>query len=478
MSSSTLSLITLGLYLVLLAPMCLKARKSQYDRNASNHYLANRSLGFMVLLLTLYATTFSGNSMMGSTGQAYRIGYLWVMFIGLVMASVVSFHFVAPKLRPLAIKHQFITPGDWLRYRFQDPATGPVLRIFITVCLCLSLANFLLSQLKAAGEILEVMTEGTLPYSMGVLIFALVVLVYDAMGGLRAVAWTDVFQGLIMLAGTLCLLAWVINHTGGIEHLTHKILETRPGSDQLPSLTQQIKWFSVMLLGGISVVVYPQALQRIYAAKSQPVLHQSLASMGGIMFLATTILVFVGWSAIPLLNPDLITSEDQVLPKLLSFWSEQGSWYNLAALLVILAILAAIMSTADSVLLSLVSMIRHDFLDNSDRNHLKYDGFITALIMIPIACMALYRDVSLWRLVELKLELLLQCFPAIVLALHWKKVKAFPILTGLIAGLILLSASLVIGIKQINGINFGLIALAVNLLLVFFLHGVYERKLG
>ena len=467
MSTSLLSLIALFLYLAILVPICIKARNSQYAKNASSHYLANRSLGFMVLLLTLYATTFSGNTLLGQTGQAYRVGYIWVMLVGLWMASIMSFHFVVPKLRPLAIKHHFITPGDWIRYRFDHQATGKLLRLLVTICLCIALVNFLFSQLKAAGEILEVMTEGALPYNEGIVIFALVILVYDAMGGLRAVAWTDVIQGLIMVAGITCLLIWLLNNTGGLAHLTEQISQLRPGNDQIPPPTMQIKWFSLIFLGGLSVTVYPQTMQRIFAAQSSRTLHQSLASMGVVIFLTSSIVLFTGWAAIPLFDLDTGPVADQVLPRLLGLWASSSVWHGGAALLVMLAVLAAIMSTADSVLLSLVSMLRHDLMDQSDRQNLKYDGYIALLIMLPICLLALNRDISLWRLIEVKLELLLQCFPAFVLALHWLSVRASAVLSGLIVGLVILLTSLCLSIKQLYGINIGLLALTANILVVY-----------
>ncbi|KEI72380.1 sodium:solute symporter family protein [Endozoicomonas elysicola] len=471
MPSIAFSLINIAVYLLILIPVCIKAKRSSLQHSAADHYLANRSLGFMVLFLTIYATTFSGN-ILGVSGQAYRTGFTWVMFAGLVAAITTSFHLVVPKLRPLSVKYHFITPGDWIRYRFGPDAN--TLRVLVSIVLILSLGNFLFAQLKAAGEIIVVMTQETIPYEFGVLGFALVILTYDILGGLRAVAWTDMIQGLIMLAGFTCLGLWIIDTSGGMEKLSTSIALQRPESTQIPGTTTLIQWFSLMFLGGLSITIYPQTLQRIFAASSDKALYQSLAAMGIVALFTSTIFLFTGWVAIPLFSLDPGFQADQVLPRLLEHWAASNIWNRISAMMVLLSILAAIMSTADSVLLSLVSMIRHDLLKSTKREGLKFDTVITIILMSLIAILALYRDITLWRLIELKLELLIQCFPAFILSLHWRKVTSLPILAGLLAGLLILAFMLTADIKQIFGINAGLIALAGNMTLIICIYFIQK----
>ena len=232
------SLITLGIYLLILIPVCIRAKNQNLQHNATDHYLANRSLGLLVLLLTMYATTISGN-VMGVSAKAYRMGYTWIMFAGLISAISCSFHLLIPKLRPLSVQHHFVTPGDWIRYRFNAPG----LRVLITLVLILAIGNYLLAQLKAAGEIIDVMTQNTIPYELGVVGFALIILIYDSLGGLRAVAWTDAVQGLVMMAGFTSLAIWVVETSDGLSNLAHAIAELRPESVPVPDMTTQVQWF-------------------------------------------------------------------------------------------------------------------------------------------------------------------------------------------------------------------------------------------
>ncbi len=191
----------------------------------------------------------------------------------------------------------------------------------------------------------------------------------------------------------------------------------------------------------------------------------------------STVFLFTGWVAIPLFSLDSGFQADQVLPRLLEQWAASNIWNRVSAMIVLLAILAAIMSTADSVLLSVVSMIRHDLLKTTQREGLKYDTTITITLMALISILALHRDITLWRLMELKLELLIQCFPAFIIALHWRKLPAVSVLAGLAFGLTLLGALLALGIKQMAGVNAGLIALGGNVLLMGFTYFIQSLLL-
>ncbi|WP_211830095.1 sodium:solute symporter family protein [Kistimonas asteriae] len=464
----TLADIGLGgllLYLLILIPVCVVAWR--YRSNAhSSHYLANRSLGFFVLVLTLYATIQSSNSLMGATSETWRRGFFWVVAVGYVVAMSVGYHFIAPTLRPIACQQGFVTPGDWLRHRFQNDPVEPILRRGITLIMTIVLGNMLFAQLKAIGEIAEVITGGMISYSVGVIVLALVILVYDLVGGLRAVAWTDAVQGLIMLTGLILLLVWIMEKNDSLAAITAGIAELKPESLAPPSSEQQRYWLSTLLLVGLSTVIYPQAIQRIFAAKSHATLYHSMAILGVFVFITHLIIFFVGLAAIPLFREGY--QSDQMLPIILKHWADDGSAiHTLGAMMILLAILAAIMSTADSVLLSLVSLLSRDLAKEPVQNsNMQLDRWLSIFIMGALAIGALYRDVTFWRLVEIKLETLLQCMPAFIVALHWRRVSARAIFSGLLAGIGVYALALSQGYKQWQGIHIGVIALGCNLLIM------------
>ena len=101
MTLGELGLAALVVYMVALLVVAEIARRARRDSTPSDHFLAGRELGTFVLFLTLYATAYSGNSLLGYPGAAYARGYSFIMATGFMMAIIVAFHALVPKLRPL-----------------------------------------------------------------------------------------------------------------------------------------------------------------------------------------------------------------------------------------------------------------------------------------------------------------------------------------------------------------------------------------
>ena len=88
--------IAVGLYLAAILAVGYAARNRRTGESLSEFYLAGRQLSGPVLLLTLYATQYSGNTLIGYPGEAYRLGFSWVMSVGFMMAIIVAYLFFAP----------------------------------------------------------------------------------------------------------------------------------------------------------------------------------------------------------------------------------------------------------------------------------------------------------------------------------------------------------------------------------------------
>ena len=227
-----------------------------------------------------------------------------------------------------------------------------------------------------------------------------------------------------MLFGMGSMLYWVVGDAGGVASLTQRVLEVRPDAVVVPAPHAINNWLSSTVLLGLASVVYPQAIQRVFAARSGLALKRSLALMS-FMPLATTGVVFlIGIAAIPRFAGLGDVEADRVTPLLLASWAESGNLAKLGALVVFIGALAAIMSTADSVLLSLSSICAKDFSSGQRpaAEETRLGKRIALAVMLVMATSAaLYRDITLWRLIELKMELLVQAVPVFMLALHWKR---------------------------------------------------------
>jgi SSS family transporter len=465
MSLDRLGVAGLGVYLLALVAIAELARRARRDRSPSDHFLAGRELGTLVIFLTLYATAYSGNSLLGYPGEAYRRGFSWIMATGFMMAIIVAFHALVPKLRPLAVAGGFVTPGDYVRHRFGDRDGGRVLQLGVALLMTIALANFLFAQLKAMGVMAEQVTGGIVSYELGVLVLAAMVLFYETLGGMRAVAWTDTAQGLLMLFGLAALLTWLLSEAGGVAALTRDVAAVRPEALRVPDAAERANWASTIVLLGLASVVYPQAIQRVYAAKSGRTLRRAFALMTFMPLTTTLVVTLIGLAAIPRFGGLDTVDADRVMPLLLGSWAEAGVFQALAAVLVFLGALAAIMSTADSVLLSLGSIAAEDLVrrPRDDAETTRLGKRIAAAVMIAMALLALAaRDVTLWGLIELKMELLIQCVPAFLLALHWQRLRADAAFAGLAVGAVIAAAGVFLGAKRIEGVHIGVIGLGVN----------------
>ena len=460
-----LGLLGLGVYLTVLVGVAEVARRARRDASPGDHFLAGRELGVFVLFLTLYATAYSGNSLLGYPGEAYRRGFSWIMATGFMMSIIVAFHLLVPRLRPVAVSRGFVTPGDWVRYRFGSESGGRALVMGVAVLMTAALANFLFAQLKAMGELAAQVTGGIVPYELGIVILAGMVLFYETLGGMRAVAWTDAAQALLMMVGLATLMAWLLGSTGGVGALTESIRVVRPEAVRVPDARECLNWASTIVLLGLASVVYPQAIQRVYAASSARTLRRSLALMTFMPLTTTLVVTMIGLAAIPRFANLGAVEADRVLPLLLGEWATAGPLFAVADVLVFLGALAAIMSTADSVLLSLGSQVAGDLLGRSrdDASTTALGKRIAGAVMVTMAGLAMIaRDITLWGLIELKMELLIQCVPAFLIALHWRGLRARPALAGLVVGAVLVVAGVVFDLTRVGGLHVGVIGLALN----------------
>jgi Na+/proline symporter len=388
------------------------------------------------------------------------------MATGFMMAIIVVFHALVPRFRPVAIRLGFVTPGDWIRHRFGPEPGGGSLLAGVSLLMAIALANFLLAQLMAMGHVASQVTGGMVPYWAGVVGLAAMILLYETVGGMRAVAWTDAAQGVLMLFGLSALLFWLVRGAGGLETVTRELYLVRPEAIGVPDARECANWCSTILLLGLASVVYPQAIQRVYAARSGIALRRSFSIMTFMPLATTLVVTLIGIAAISRFEHLGALEADTVMPRLLSDWASTGPLGAGLAILVFIGALAAIMSTADSVLLSLGSVIAQDLLGRSrlEPTTTLLGKRIAAGVIAGAVLLALVPRFTLWRLIELKMELLIQCVPAFLLAIHWPSMRARPAFWGLLVGTVVAVGLILLGVKRIGGVHVGIIGLGFNVI--------------
>lgn len=451
--------------------------RARQENTLKDFYLAGNGFGLVVIFLTLYATQYSGNTLFGYSGKAYRIGFAWIMCIHFMTAIVACFLIHAPRLYAYAKKYDFITPTDYLQHRFNSNW----INVIATLILVVVLSNYLLAQLMAMGRAMQGLStlDPDVAYRQGVILLTLIMVVYGTLGGIRAVAWTDVIQGLVLMVGFSLLLFMLYKQFGPVSLATN-IIQQSPevAKVNVPDANRLREWLSYIIIIGLGSTLYPQAIQRIYAARSEKVLRQGLALMAFAPLFTSLIAVITGIYAIAYVPVLLGTDTDRVLGIIMSMIQQNSVLGYWLVVILYAAILAAMMSTADSALLSISSMLSKDiygrFIDaNASEARLTFMGKIFSwCLIIFLVWLAIYLSdkASLIKLLDRKFDILIQLVPAFMLSIHWRGMQALPTFIGIVFG-VTLSLYLAFGgfdfvqNGKIYGFHPGLIGLLFNLTL-------------
>jgi len=467
-------IIFLFLYLFSLIGVGLLGYYSKKEDSLGDFYLAGRGMGGFVLFLTLYATQYSGNTMIGFSGRAYRQGFTALVTVTFMCAIIGLYFIYAPKLHDLSRKHSFITLGDFIYHRFQSIH----LTIIISIISIIALGNYILTNLKAIGFIIEGATAGQVSFVNAIIMLSLIMVIYETLGGMRSVAWTDMLQGILLLFGVIVIFYIIYKQYGGLNAISSQLQINRPDFWTPPDWSAKRLWLSTILVVSIGVSVYPHAIQRIYSAKDSSTLRKSLQLMVFMPFVTTLFMVIVGIVGASQIEGLDRNNSEQISILLLVDLAEKIPNISWLIVMFLAAAIAAIMSTVDSALLAISSTVTQDLFrkikpDSSQKELLLFGKSISWVIMLVAVIMAINLPQTIWQLFQIKLELLCQIAPAIFLGVHIKSISSKSILIGIYIGT-LIALSIMIGnwigfpipIKPF-GIHAGLWGLIFNCLAIF-----------
>ncbi len=458
-------------YLASLILVGVAGKIASKNDSMGDFYLAGGGFGVGILFLTMYATQYSGNSLIGFAGSTYRGGWFFLVAVTFMIAIVAGYMIYAPRLYVLAKKHNFITIGDYIDYRYKHN----LLTYLVIAIGIFALANYMLTNLKAIGYIVEMVTGGYLGFAQSIILMAIIMVIYETLGGMRSVAWTDAIQGVLLFIGVLIIFVVIWHHYGTVEEATQILQTLRSDFYENPTGMQQIKWLSVLLLIFFGISVYPQAIQRIYSAKNEQTLKRSFQLMIIMPFLTTLpliVIAIIGAAHFP--DLDKTQSEQIILLMLSNIVDIAGMQYVIT--LFVAAAVAAIMSTVDSAMLAIASLFTQDIYHRNrpqaSNKELAYVGKLFSWLMMAfMVYLAISLPSTIWWLIQIKLEILVQIAPAIMLGVWFKNITPQTILAGLFVGLIFTLTFLLSALEnKIFGFHAGVIGLGLNFMTVFVLH--------
>ena len=428
------------LYLLLIISVGILSNK--FISSQLDFLLAGRRLGPWVTAFSERASGESAWLLLGLPGAAIAVGYgeIWAV-IGIISGIILSWFLIAERLRAETEKYEALTIPDYLQKKFND--TSGIIKTYSSVIIAVFFTFYVSAQFHGSGKILNTIFDIEPLY--GISLSAIVIIVYTIMGGLLAVAWTDLVQGILMI-GTLVILPIVglIELSSFDLPIKELIMSVDPQKSALvPSGLTAFATFSVIVGGlswGLGYFGQPHLLIRYMAIRSVEEVKQAriIAALWAIPGISGAFLI--GVVGMGYFGEDFFLDKDveNVMPmlaeELLPAW--------LAGLLISGAV-AAMMSTADSQLLVSTSAIGEDLgvqVSKKD-DKLLNSRIITILLGIFAYLVAMYSEWSgktIFSIVSFAWSGLGSSFgPALLLALWWKGITRKGVIAGLFTGSII-----------------------------------------
>ena len=429
-----------GGYFLILIIIGLFARQ-RAKRTSEDYFVASRTLPPLVLFLTMAATNFSAFTVFGCSGAGWQNGYAFypIMAFGTGFMAL-SFYFIGRPVWRLGKDKGLVTPPELVFHQLESPA----LRLLVLGVMTAFTLPYIAMQPMAAGYALEGLLG--IPYLAGAGLITGIMLLYTLFGGMRGVAWTDVFQGGMLLVLMVVALGLVAAPFGGLSAANHAAAAQWPTLFSRPGFGAAFPagiWLGYLLLWFLCDPMFPQLFQRFYAARNERALSTTMILyplITGLLFLLPVSIGVIGRLAYPTLPAG--ASSDQILPLLLGRYVPAP-----VAALILTAALAALMSTLDSQLLTLSSMFTRDLVEplmrkqRGTRPGTPNEDAFPWIGKVFVAGLALMGLAIAWRppatLLEIATETftgLAVLFPTVVAALYWKRTTSQGAIASILVG--------------------------------------------
>ena len=432
----TISFIVYSVGIVLFGLYSTKAKKDTTD----DFVLANRELGPWASSLSASASSESGWVMLGLVGETFVVGLstIWILF-GIGVGYMFNWFIIAERLRKFTTESGAVTLPQYISHRFDK--NSKALIIIPVIIIVAAMLGYVAAQMNAAGKAFDAVFH--LPYWIGVIAGAVIILTYTVTGGFRAICWTDIIQAFFMVIALIFMPFVVLNHLDGLSTALDKLNAMNPG---LLTFTGQNTGFTLLgfILGmfgiGFGYPGQPQILARFMAAKDT----KSVKRAGMIAFI-WFLLVYIGAILFGLFARayfGTLADPEQALPFACSEFLPP-----ILGGFVIAAIVAAICSTADSQLIVISTTFSRDIIpffkknintDNS-ASKIKVTQSLDRWILIILAIISVFFALTENRLI---FEFVLYAWsamgaafgPVIILGLLWKKANKAGAIAAMVTG--------------------------------------------
>ena len=427
----TATLAVLVGYLVILFALAIWSRTE--TRSLAGFYLAGKKLPYWVVAFSTNATGESGWLLLGLTGMGYAVGMqaMWVL-LGEIIGIWLSWTLISRRLKRLSDEHDAITVPDALAAPFDEKQDA--IRLVAIGIILIMVTTYVTAQMVASGKAMS--TFVGLEYGHAVLVSSVIIVAYTFVGGYKAVSYTDVLQGVLMLAGLIVVPLVGIHAAGGIGAVLESLRQQDPnlvhlvGSEGVKSWVVAVSFAAI----GMPFLGVPQLLIRYMSARDEGELTKARSISVTVLFLFMLGAITAGMAGRALF-PDLADSET-VFPRMAN-----ELFPPLLTGVLVVVVLSAIMSTVDSLLLLASSALVRDFFQKvrksprSDADLARLGKLATVVIGLLGIAFAIPEARFIFWFVLFSWSGLGAAFGPVVLAiLYDPRVTASGVIAGMLAG--------------------------------------------
>ncbi len=408
------------------------ASRSTYS--PSDFFLADRSLKAWVIAISSTASSESAWAVLGTVGLAYKEGLsaLW-FFPGCLLGYALNWIFIAERLRKYSRENGSLTVPDYLVTSLND--YSDLIRIVSVTIIFACMMAYIGAQFTAIGKTFDAIYG--IPHLISIPVGGTLIIVYTMMGGFRAVAWTDLIQGILMVIGLVVLSLTALVELGGFSAMIQKVNGASPTALTWMGGKSIAVFFGSMvgLLGiGLGYPGQPHVITRYMAAKDTKTIKQGMwiaLGWGTLIYSSAILLGICGQALYPgLADPEHLfpIASENLLPPLLHA-------------VVLTGVLAAIMSTASSQVIVAASAVAHDLYSkimhkaHSDRQIIYVSRITVLLIGLGAMTVALAKtQIIFWFVLFAWSGLGASFGPVILFTLYSNKVTREGAVAGMLTG--------------------------------------------
>lgn len=399
-------------------------------------FMGSRRFGTLAFMWSVYATNMTAVYILGTPGNAYRLGAgtLGYMSAATVIGVVFTFYFIGYRIWLLGKARGYMTPTEMFSDRWNSEAINVVLFILLFILTI----GYACSGLIGAGLAVVTLTDGLIPYWAGAAGTIGVVLIYTAFGGMRGTAWTNIGQGFIFHLFVIFTFFLIAGNLGGLDVITNRMLAEAPKLLANEGNFTPQQWFSWLLIPPMAVICFPHVFIRIMTGKTHVTLKRYVWLTPILHITGWTPVVLVGlWGVVifPGLDPK---SSDAIYPMMAAKYL-----HPLIAGVALAAVWSVVQSTLDAMMLTLSAMFTRDIVRRywpsvSVRSETTIGRVLVVVFAILALILALIQPATIFDIAKVAFTGYVMTMPMMFAGLYWKRSTKWGVLSGLIVTSLLL----------------------------------------